>query len=174
MSSPRTRIPVLVGLALAFVARVGGATDVFDHLACSKVKDPAGRAAYSVDLLPHVAPFPPESGCVVRVPAKLLCVSTVKSNVTPVPPGGPAGLPLPAELLVCYKLKCPKATLSVPVTDQFGSRTLTAKAPSIICAPANVPVPCGSAQAPECNGTCDFPGANCGSNGQGGCVCAFG
>jgi hypothetical protein len=35
--------------------------------------------------------------------------------------------------------------------------------------------PCGSAEAPACNGICQQPGANCGFSGTSGvCVCAFG
>ena len=163
----------LVAVALGAGAHIARA-QTFDHLTCWKVKDSAPKQSYSADLFPGTAPFPVQTGCVVKVPSKLLCVSTAKTNVSPTPPGAPAGVSLSSELLACYKVKCPKAALTVTVTDQFGSRQMITKAPTILCAPANKLPTCGSATAPECNGTCDVPEAHCVIDGLGGCVCAFG
>ena len=173
MSTVRIPSPVIAALVLLLGGSSARAAVFLDHLTCWQVKDPAAKASYSADLFPGTAPFPANTGCQVKVPAKLLCVSTAKQNVTPPPPGAPTGIGLSTELLACYKVKCPKAKLNVAVTDKFGSRTMTTKVPSILCAPANVRPPCGSATAPACDGTCDVPEAHCAPIG-GTCVCGLG
>src|SRR5207244_13601161 len=63
---------------------------VSDHLKCVKVKDPLAKAAYNVDL----SGLGPNTGCVVKVPGKLLCVETAKTVTGgPVPPGAAPGNP---------------------------------------------------------------------------------
>src|SRR5262249_41000158 len=79
----------------------------------------------------------PEPGCQGQLPGKLLCVETTKTNVSPTPPGAPAGPA--AGRFVCYKAKCPKgAPPVVTVTDQFGTRTVTPSAAQLLCAPMQV------------------------------------
>jgi len=124
--------PLLAALvaALAFVAPAG-AQPVADHLKCYKVKDTQAKATYTADLGGLVA----EPGCRIRVPGTLLCVETTKTNVTPTPPGG-ADNSGPAGRFMCYKLKCPKATLAaLQWHDQFGDRQVTPSKPKILCAP---------------------------------------
>jgi hypothetical protein len=153
----------LIALAMVAVARLGfGAVAApFDHLACWKAKDPTPKTTYSADLLSGTSGLPSQQGCVVKLPAKQLCSDVAKSNVQPTPPGAAPGTALLGALFACYQVKCPKAAVtSVPVHDQFGDRTVTVKPPSLLCAPANVQMPCGSAAAPACNGTCP-PGASC-------------
>src|SRR5262245_2318481 len=102
-----------------------------DHLKCYKIKDSAKKAVYTADL----GGLAPEPGCQVKLPGKLLCVETTKSNVSPTPPGAPAGPA--AGQFVCYKVKCPKgAPPVVTVTDQFGTHTFTPSAAQLLCAPA--------------------------------------
>ena len=58
--------------------------------------------------------------------------------------------------VVCYKVKCPKqAARTWVVTDQFGTHTLTAKSPGMLCAPACLPTG-GSCLSNTtcCSGTC--------------------
>ena len=62
---------------------------VSDHLKCYKVKDSRPKASYDADL----QGLAPEPGCTIKVPAKLLCVETTKTNVQPTPPGGGSGSP---------------------------------------------------------------------------------
>ena len=107
-----------------------------DHLKCYKVKESAKRAIYTADL----GGLAPEQGCLVKLPGKLLCVETTKTNVSPPPPGAPAGPA--AGQFVCYKVKCPKgAPPVVSVTDQFGTHTFTSSAAQLLCAPAQVASP---------------------------------
>src|SRR5262245_4558382 len=104
---------------------------VLDHLKCYKIKDSAKKVTYTADL----GGLGPEPGCQVRLPAKLICVPTVKTNVTPTPPGAPAGPA--ASQFGCYKVKCPRAVSpGVTLTDQFGSRTVQPSAAQLLCAPA--------------------------------------
>ena len=152
---------ILVALLLAALSAGWALTadaQVPDHLKCYKIKDPVAKVAYTADL-GGSPPFALESGCVVKMPGKLLCVQTTKTNVNPPPPGAAAGRT--AHRFVCYKLKCPKATLpGVPWTDQFGTRTLQPVVPKMLCAPE--PAPPG----PPCTtGGC----AACGSCGDGEC-----
>ncbi len=108
-----------------------------DHLRCVKVKDKnLAKAKYVADLQAVHPSFPDESGCLIKVPAKLYCFPVEKQDVNPAPPEDVGG-PQIVEQLVCYKLKCPKQQLAVPVEDQFGSRTITVTAPKILCAPTN-------------------------------------
>ena len=94
----------IAALSLAFAAVLVGSAraQAPDHLECYKIRDPVAKARYTADLVPS-APLPPESGCLVSVPARLLCVPASKSNVTPQPPGGGAtGTP---NSFVCYKMR---------------------------------------------------------------------
>ena len=124
-----------VGLAMLFLltwALPVGA-QVPDHLKCYKVKDPIAKGAYTADL----GGLAPEAGCVIKLPGKLLCVETTKTNVSPPPPGAAPGNP--AGQFLCYKVKCPKVKPpGMPWTDQFGGRTLQPAAPKMLCAPRAV------------------------------------
>lgn len=171
-----------LALAVAVCAAIGAeplparAQPVADHLACHKIKDPLPKGTYTADLDGLTA----EPGCVIKVPAKLACVPSTKTNVTPTPPGGGAvGVP---NTYLCYTVKCPKgAASSLAVQDQFGSRTVDAKPTKILCAPAAIPTTttsttstttttlvCGTCPPPPdachldgtCNpltGTCSYP-----------------
>jgi hypothetical protein len=124
------RALALAALSLTWALPAGA--QVSDHLKCFKVKDPIAKAAYTVNL----SGFAPDTGCIVKVPGKLLCVETAKTVVgEPVPPG--AGPGNPAGRFLCYKVKCPKTSLqNIPWTDQFGARPLQQLAPpKLLCAP---------------------------------------
>jgi hypothetical protein len=125
-------------LVLAVVLASAPAFAQGDHLKCYKIKDSAAKALYTADL----GGLAPEPGCQIKVPAKLVCVETTKTNVSPAPPGAPAGPD--AGTFACYKLKCAKgAKVPITIVDQFGSRPGEAGAPKFVCAPAQV----GSASA---------------------------
>ncbi len=138
-----------------------------DHLKCYKIKDPVAKVAYTADLGASGL-LPADSGCVIKMPGKLLCVDTTKTNVSPPPPGADPGPE--AGRFVCYKVKCPKQTLApVSWTDQFGSRTLLPKGPKMVCAPEAPPPP--PPPGPPCvTGGC----TSCGSCGDGRCHLAGG
>src|ERR1051326_7170463 len=110
-------LPALLIVALA-LATPSGAQPVPDHLKCYKAKDSQPKAAYTADVSGLVA----ATGCIIKVPGNLLCVEATKTNVNPLPPGGSdtAG---PAGRFLCYKLKCPKATVAPLLwNDQLGQR----------------------------------------------------
>jgi hypothetical protein len=139
-------------LALGFVAlwlfsasRVSGQTG---DLRCYKVKDPQQRAKYTADLGGLAA----QPGCVIKVPAVMICSPAAKTNVDPAPPGSAVtGTPGP---IGCYKMKCPKPELSpVSLDDEFGSRTVTPSRTLLLCAPARS-FTCGDSVYPQCGGTC--------------------
>jgi hypothetical protein len=120
-----------------------GAAD--DHLTCHKIKDSLTTAQYTADL----TGLTPEAGCTIRVPGRLLCVESDKSNVVPSPPGAPPGGA--AGRFVCYKVKCPKAVLPpVTVGDQFGTRSVQPRAPKLVCAPAQPTLCCAERDAAFC------------------------
>jgi len=113
----------------------------FDHLTCFKAKDSRKFAAL-VDLDMEQAQFTPPGECKVIGKAKLFCVPTQKTvNAFTVNklPGVLENVPGPDMLpdRVCYKVKCPKATLAPEqVTDQFGTGTLEKFKTQFLCTPA--------------------------------------
>jgi len=125
----------LVALLSCLIA--AGTVRAADHLQCFKVKDSAAKTSYTADLLPTDLGFPVANGCRVRVPAKLLCVDVVKTNVSPTPPGAAPGLT--TQKFLCYKTKCPKTQPTTTVQDQFGTHNILVKATSLLCAPVPVP-----------------------------------
>jgi len=103
---------------------------VADHLECYKIKDGAGKAAYTADLDGLAV----ETGCTIHVPAKLLCVDTTKENLSPGAVNGGEG-PVAGRFL-CYKVKCPKLAYGpVGFRDQFGERDVEPKTSKLVCAP---------------------------------------
>src|SRR5262249_21972760 len=88
-------------------------------------------------LIPSDSAFPVAAGCLVKVPAKVLCVDVQKTNVTPPPPGAAPGAP--AQKFLCYKVKCPKAQPTATLQDQFGTHALAVKSTSLLCAPVPAP-----------------------------------
>ena len=106
-----------------------------NHLKCYKIRDgvPAPPVRYTMNLQGLTA----EPGCLIRARAQLLCVQTTKTAVSPTPPGGGPN-PASAGRFLCYKVKCARQLLpGVPVTDQFGTRTVAPKRADLLCAPAS-------------------------------------
>lgn len=128
-----------------------------DHLECYKVRDGAAKAVYTADLA--AVGLPADSGCRIKVPAKLVCVPAAKTNVVPTPPGGGgSGTP---NAYACYQAKCPRQTLpALPAVDQFAARTIEPRSTSLLCAPLTTTTTsttlqaCGSSTFPQCNGAC--------------------
>jgi hypothetical protein len=120
---------------MLFVLLAATAGAQADHLQCFKIKDAIAKATYTVNLAPTDARFPVATGCAVRLPAKLLCIDVVQTIVPPPTPPG-AGPGNPAQKYLCYKVKCPKATPTATIQDQFGTHQVTVKGTSLLCAPA--------------------------------------
>jgi hypothetical protein len=190
MAHIRSRHVLAVVWALFPAAAIAGTTP-FDHLTCSKVKDSMPKAKYTATLTTASG----SQSCIVRTPAKLACVATEKSAVTPTPPGGAAVGGSAAGAFLCYKAKCPRPPRTdANVSDQFGQRVVSIRVPQLLCAPANLPSPLPGVTtttvAPgatttttvasnecrfvdgECRGTCAGSGENCrASTGTGSCEC---
>src|SRR5262249_60052450 len=79
------RIALLLGVLLPVL----GHAQVPDHLKCYAIKDSLLSGvrnpvkSYTADL----DGLAPEPGCVIKMPAKYLCMDTTKANVQPTPPG---------------------------------------------------------------------------------------
>src|SRR5262249_11531888 len=87
------------------------------------------RQPYTADVFGLVA----EPGCAIRVPAKIACVPSTKTNVEPSLPASNGPTP---NSFVCYKMRCPKTTLpAIDVADQFGNRNVTPTKSRLVCAP---------------------------------------
>src|SRR5215510_9524092 len=126
-----TRRPLPAVLALLLVSTTAGAQ--FDHLQCFKVKDATTKTSYTATLTPSDNAFPVVAGCVVRIPAKLLCIDVQKTVTLGTPPGADPGNA--AQKYLCYKVKCPKPSGTTTVQDQFGSHSLILKSTGLLCAP---------------------------------------
>jgi len=157
------------GVCLALVAGSARAQTA-NHLKCYKVRDSAAKVLYTANL----TGLTPEPGCRIKVPAKMLCVASTKTAVSPTPPGGgPTGTN--AGLFVCYKVKCPRTSIpGVLLKDQFATRSVAPSTAKLLCAPATLlggtattttnpgggttttlPVnPACDQTAPVCSGTC--------------------
>ena len=133
----RFQVALAVGLAIALQAATASAQP-FDHYKCFKAKDTAKvfkKAA--VDLTALQSEFPNEN-CGLKAKPKKVCIPASK-QVLGVEDGNDN--PFDAQVLtnaqVCYKMKCPKATISpLEVTDQFGTRDIEKFKPSTLCVPA--------------------------------------
>src|SRR5262249_46303615 len=134
------------------------------------VKDSQAKATYTADL----GGLASEPGCLIKVPGTLLCVETAKTNVVPTPPdaGDDAG---PAGRFMCYKLKCPKATLApLQWHDQFGDRQVAPSVPKMLCAPEIVATSTTTSTVATTSSTTATTLAPPGSVCAGGAQCASG
>lgn len=122
--------------ALLFISTnaFAGANARYSH--CYKIKDTQAKAVYTLDLLPSDFRFPDVEGCTIKVPAKLICVDSVDTGLTPTPTEGTPG-GLTGQKYLCYKAKCPAPAtdLIVGVGDALGIREVTASKSQLVCAP---------------------------------------
>ena len=147
---------VFIVACTAFVLAAGSARAVClpDHLSCYKIKDTSGtKTVVTKDLTEFLqGQTISVTGCQVQTPPRTACLPTCKS-----PGGAFSGQDQPRPLL-CYKVKCPKATVApVSLGDQFGMHTLTfGTASKLLCAPTclGAGAPCASG-ADCCTGNCD-------------------
>jgi hypothetical protein len=121
------------GCALLIVAAMP--VSAGDHLACYKVKDTIAKTSFPSVVLVSSIGGPNHVGCIIKTGAKICCQPVDKVGVPPQPGGGgPTG---PTSKFCCYKVKCPRTTGTIPVKDQFGSRTVSVTSPTQLCAPAS-------------------------------------
>ena len=122
----------LSGSTTATIRMQAGETAVFDHLECFKPKDTVKLKAIA-DLT--AAGLYAASGCKLGN-AINYCTPVMKSVTASNVPV----VPLPGQNLtndfICYKMKCPKVSLTQGAADQFGSRVLTKLKQQQLCVPA--------------------------------------
>lgn len=122
--------------ALAFLAGSAGpvSAQVADHLKCYRIRDPITSVRYTANLQGLTA----QPGCTVKARAKMLCVATTKTNVSPTPPGGGPSSPSAAGKFLCYRVKCARQNLAgQALSDQFGARSVIPRTTAMLCAPAS-------------------------------------
>ena len=116
---------IVIGVSL-----VSAAFAQSDHLECFKVRDSERKARYTTQL----QNLAPPRGCVVKLPAKLMCVPTISPQLSPTPPGAAPGRS--AGAFLCYKVRCKRgAVAALAVTDQFGRRIVKPRRSRLLCAP---------------------------------------
>jgi hypothetical protein len=177
----RTFVTVVLTLVASALAS-GASAQINDHLECFKIKDPLKlNAVVDLDALQDrfdVATVGLK-GCVLAKKATMFCVPVTKSvrpATPPTPATGLVGPPLQTDQL-CYKLKCPKPTVtSVQVVDQFAQRQIAGFVPAFLCAPAiksDATPTCLDSAAPQCAGPCPDPTELCRPKNDGtpGCDC---
>jgi hypothetical protein len=107
---------------------------VYDHLECFKMKDTVKLKG--VVNLPTLAGTPYDAaGCSIGS-AKKWCTPAQKVVVSSTPPAVPLPGPNLTSDYICYKIKCPKVSLTQGVQDQFGTRTLGKMKQGELCVPA--------------------------------------
>jgi hypothetical protein len=172
---------VAVALALPVLA---SAQPTPDHLACYRAKDAARKGQFSLTVTNAGA----TQTCTAKLPARLACVESAKSNVVPQPPGGGPTVGAAGNFL-CYQLKCPKPfPPDFQMTDQLGGqRVVKFRGAQMLCVPATrgpetftsstttsttVPGPCDfNSNTRKCEGTCGN-GGTCSAVASGGaCEC---
>lgn len=131
---------LMLGAVLGFVwiaSAVPASAQEFDHLKCFRMRDQKTFRAADVDLAALPVQFGLES-CEIKGGAKEFCVPVTKTvtNIEDGVVGTLDGDPVSYSRL-CYKLKCPRNTLTPEtVTDQFGERTIEKFKAFKLCTPA--------------------------------------
>lgn len=161
----RCLLSATLSVLVAVWAGPASAAPVFDHLQCFRIKDLLEKTTYTADLTAADPVFvAAERGCEIQMPARMLCVDARKTNVEPVPPGAPDGVP--AQKYLCYRAKCGRTRPSTVLEDQFGVHLFSINSTTMICAPVSragasttttLP-PCADADEDGwtvCDGDCD-------------------
>jgi len=182
-------IAILATLA-ACTFPLASSAALHDHLKCYKIKDPSAFHA-TADLRPlDDTVFGVDGDCTIKVKSRQLCFAVQKDLIsTDAPEVEVSGAEL-SNAFLCYSLRCPSETLpeSLEMSDQFGTRTVTAFRTSTICAPAVIGPPpptttttttvhgpprdCANATAPNCDGVCGNSDQAC-IESSGACICQF-
>jgi hypothetical protein len=125
-------LSAVTGALLA--ASPAAAASTLDHWTCAKAQMREPRGNYRVTLGSPVGP----QSCIVKRPAKTVCVGTTGSTVTPEIPG--ASESPGAGSLLCYQLKCRRRVgTQQQLQDAFGMHTVGLGVPRWLCTPAANP-----------------------------------
>ena len=159
----RIQSPIGVFVGLALLAGSAHAQVLDDHLECFKTKDRHKKTFYTAQL----EGFTPRHGCVIKLPAAMLCLPTPQPAMFPTPPAASPGDTQQAVL--CYKIRCRKGVLpTLVVADQFGSRRVRPKRPHLFCTPAGAAITSTTLQRVGTPTTTLPGGGNGGNGGNGG------
>jgi hypothetical protein len=129
MKARHASIAVLGALALAAPAFAQS----LDHLACYKVKDSA-RGRFTM----VVTNAGVTQNCTAKLPARMACLESSASGVSPTPPGGgPSSTD--AGNFLCYTVKCarPFPPAFAMADDLGGSRNVNLRKAQIVCTEAS-------------------------------------
>jgi hypothetical protein len=114
--------------------QAGEPATVYDHLECFKAKDSV-KLKGIVDI-PTLVGTPYDGlGCSIGS-AKKYCTPAQKVVVSSTPPAIPLPGPNLTSDYICYKIKCPKVSISTTDTDQFGPHNLSKMKQAELCVPA--------------------------------------
>ena len=175
-------VPTLLG-ALLLATSASVAQTTIDNLTCFKVRDRTPRTQFRATLGANVG----GQRCTLNAPARLACVPTVDTTVSPTPGGTRQGAV--SNGFLCYPATCTRPIpASAQFTDPFGSRLVTFRAAKLLCVPASQSPAVTTTTVPgagtttttvagcrfsngRCTGTC-AAGSKCGSAvGTGSCEC---
>jgi hypothetical protein len=154
MKSLLRSIGVLGALALA----VPTFAQSMDNLACYKVRDSA-RGRFTM----VVTNAGVTQNCTAKLPAKMACIESSVSSVSPAPPGGGPSSSAAGSFL-CYIVKCgrPSPPTFDMADDLGGSRNVDLRKAQLVCteatrgAPVPGPSPRPSTTTTTLGGPCHF------------------
>jgi hypothetical protein len=164
-----TRIPIhLAVLGLAIGLSSSALAQSNDRFTCYAIKDSAPRGRYQVTLSSAAG----SQNCIVRTPAKIACVPSSQTAISPAAPeSGPDGSATGGFL--CYLAKCALPSSTANVEDQFGRRVVKFRATRFVCDPGDLSAaapgsPTTTTTLPGSSDTCHFANGRCtGSCGTG-------
>jgi hypothetical protein len=122
-----------IGVLGALALVVPAAAQSMDRLACYKVKDSA-RGRFTM----VVTNAGVTQNCTAKLPARMACIESSASGVSPTPPGGgPSSTD--AGNFLCYTVKCarPSPPAFAMADDLGGSRNVDLRKAQIICTEAS-------------------------------------
>lgn len=179
------------GLILFGIGAVAqpAAAITYDHLQCLKIKDAASFSAI-IDMRPTaLSSFSVNADCTVKSHSRQLCIPVSRYlEESSGPLLNVSGQDL-TNAFLCYKVKCPAANVpvSLEMSDQFTTRTLTGFRIETVCVPAlegtppptttttlppGTPRSCVNATPPNCDGTCNDYNRACAPD-NGACICLY-
>jgi hypothetical protein len=126
-------IRLAAALLGAFAVTAPAQAQVGGPVACYVVRDHAGHQAFRVTVTNGGI----TQSCRLKVPARLGCLGTQLSGITPAPPGGPAAGATGDSL--CYQLRCPRPfPPAIQRTDEFGGqRVVNFRRSQLLCVPTS-------------------------------------
>lgn len=160
--NPMLRMLALAGLLLSATS----ASALNDDLQCIKIKEKAAKAVYTADLAPIDPTFDVAPGCVIKLPAKWLCLDVIPDNFSPAEPA-PAARDTPQTFL-CYRTSCPAQQVTKTYNDSFGAHEITTIKTGMVCRPVfhATSTSCadgvqnGNESDTDCGGSCPVACAN--------------